>query len=351
MLWAHAVTKIKAAKRQLMNKRNSIILGLLFIILIVQIIVLAPKDAGLPPDPDELETKSAKPKGTETGGQMGEQLHLMGSKPEGKEWELWTDKAARLNEDDGWNIERVKVKFFADNGVLYTVTGKRGRVIPEKNFIRIEGDVVTRSSNGYILKTETIYYDSKARLLTSPTAVAMTGPKEEQGSELSRLQLTGADMLANLASNEIKINDKKKGRVHAKKEVKDHKIATITSDRAIFSGRSNMAHFSGDVVMDLDTMRITGPEAKFAYNATTGSLTSVDVEGGARVTDTDKFATSKSVSVQFVDDRVVFTGSPRVVQNGDELVGDEIIFEEGGKRVRVSNAKAQIDSNSLEKKN
>jgi lipopolysaccharide export system protein LptA len=55
------------------------------------------------------------------------------------------------------------------------------------------------------------------------------------------------------------------------------------------------------------------------------------------------------VDVYFKDDKVVFNGAPRVVQNGDELVGDQIVFLEGGKKVQVSNAKAQIDPRAMEK--
>ena len=73
------------------------------------------------------------------------------------------------------------------------------------------------------------------------------------------------------------------------------------------------------------------------------------ISGGTRVTDHDKLATSEKVMVHFDDDRYVFSGSPRVVQNGDELVGDEISFLNGGKQVKVSNARAKIDSEDVEK--
>ena len=335
-----------------MNKRNTIILGLLFIIIIVQIIVLSPKNVGLPPEPDDLEEQNPKPvKPTDSGGKVMRDFYLIQAKPEGREWELWAVKAAQPKDDERWSIEKVRTKFYAENGVIYTVTGQRGTVIPQQNYIRIEGDVITRSSNGYTFKTESVLYDSKARRLTSPQAVAMTGPKDVDGdprfAEKSRLVLTGENMVADMGSNEITIASQ----VRAKKGIKNGKIATLQSQRAVFSGKSNLAHFIGNVVMDMETMRITGPDARFTYDPKTGQLNSVNVQGGARVTDTDKFATSQSVSVEFKDDRVVFNGSPRVVQNGDELVGDEIIFLDGGKKVRVSNAKAQIDPNTMEKKN
>jgi LPS export ABC transporter protein LptC len=323
-----------------MNKRNGIILGLLFGIIVVEIVVLAPKELGLSPT-EEVAAPQPAPR-ENASGQVMQDVHLVEAKRGGKEWELWADKAVRPADNGEWTIEQVKVKFFAEGGVTYTVTGMKGNVVPNTNDIRIAGKVVTRSSNGYVFKTESVNYDSKSRMLKSPEAVEMSQENREEGG----LSLTGADMLANLANNEIKINRN----VRARRKVAEGKIATILSERAIFSGRSNLAQFFGNVAIDVDSMRVTGPEAKFAYDPKTQQFESVEVGGGIRVTDTDKFATSSSVSVNFKQDRVVFNGGPRVVQNGDELVGDEIVFLEGGRKVEVSNAKAQFDPRALEKK-
>jgi hypothetical protein len=117
----------------------------------------------------------------------------------------------------------------------------------------------------------------------------------------------------------------------------------------MLSGQSNSAEFFGSVSIDLDNMRITGPEARFLYDRTQAILESVLIAGGIRVTDSDKFATSGSLAVHFKDDRYVFKGSPRVVQSSDELIGDEIVFLEGGKKVQVINARAQLDPQSAER--
>lgn len=329
-----------------MNRRNSIILGMLFVILVVEILILAPKELGL--SPKEEATPAAQSPLEEGSGQVMRNVHSVESKPEGKEWELWADRAERAKEDAELMIEQVTVKFFASNGVVYTVTGNSGSVVPDKS-MRIKGQVVTRSSNGYVFKTETVFYDSRHGRLTSPDEIEMTGPADENGGPL---HLTGADMKAEFVTNEITINKN----VVAKKPVRDlskgvDRMVMIRSQRSVFSGHSNMAQFFGNVVMDVDTMQLTGPEAQFTYDPKSGALDSVEVGGGVRVTDNDKFATSDTVSVHFKQDRVVFNGAPRVVQNGDELVGDEIIFLDGGRKVQVRNAKAAIDPSSAEKSN
>lgn len=322
-----------------MSKRNSIILGMLFIILVVEIVIFAPKELGLSPEDDRAPTPSQQVAGEQPGGngQVMSDVYSIEAKGEAKEWELWADKAlGPRNNTDEWTIKNVRVKFYASNGVSYNVTGKTGHVVPMRNDIRIEGNVVTKSSNGYVFKTESAFYESGPRKLTSPNQVEMSGPPDKEGGPL---HLTGGELLANLNTNEININRS----VKARKTVKKDRVATIQSSRAEFSGRTNSAHFIGDVIMDVDTMRVTGPEAKFIYNTGTKALDAVDILGGVKVTDTDKYATSKMVNVNFRDDRTIFNGAPRVVQNGDELTGDQIVFLDGGRKVQVSNAKADFD--------
>lgn len=326
-----------------MYKRNSIILGLLFVILVVEIIIISPKDLGINVSTELAPLPKSKSDGVP--GQVAHDVHLVQSAAQGAEWELWAEKAFQPKELEQWTIEQVKVKLFGNNGVTYIVTGQRGEVVPDKSDIKIMGNVETHSSNGYVFKTQSAFYNSKARHLTSPEEVEMTGPSDKEGGQLF---LTGSELQADLGSNEISVNKNVKARRDISTKPGDNKVANIQSQRALFSGRTNQARFFGNVVIDVETMRITGPEASFTYDRKTEKVEAVTVSGGARLTDTDKFATAGTVTMQISKDQIEFRGSPRVMQNGDELVGDEITFLEGGKQVRVSNAKAQFDPKTME---
>lgn len=325
-----------------MAKRNGYIIGLLLVLLVVEIIILAPKEVGTAP-----ETSLPHPSDSPIGGKYSQKMdsvYSVEAGAEGKQWELWADKGLQAKDSAEWTIEKVKVKFYAKNGVTYVVTGKTGRVIPNKQGIRdlrILGDVSTRSSNGHIFKSEILIYDSQNKKLHSSSAVQMVSPPDKDGGQLV---LAGVEMIADLATNQISINHE----VKATKQIRNKRTVKIQSDRAVFSGLTKMAEFFGQVLLSVDSMTLTGPEAKFTYDAGMESLESVLVGGGVRVTDRDKIATSKSVSVRFKDETVVFTGAPRVIQNGDEMAGDIITFVNGGKKVVVSNAKAQIDSANYE---
>lgn len=326
-----------------MSRRNGIILGLLFGILIIEILVLAPKEIGsLENSPSEAidASQNAENESGRRSGQIMKDVHSIEAKKDGKEWELWAASAHQPNPNQVWTIERVKVKFYGADGVVYTVTGQEGQVSPNEKGIRdlkISGNVVTRSSNGYVFKSESVFYDSRKKQLTSPTEIEMRAPPDKDGG---RMTLTGMDMVADLETNEITVNKS----VKTTKELKDSKNLIISSDRAVFSGKTKMAHFLGNVVINYETMTLSGPEARFAYDSSGQALQSVFVTGGIRVTDTDKFAVSKSVNVDFIKDEVVFRGSPRVTQKGDQLTGEEIVFLKGGNIVQVKKARARIES-------
>jgi LPS export ABC transporter protein LptC/lipopolysaccharide transport protein LptA len=335
------------------NRRNLVISALLFLIIVIQLLVLMPRDIEVQ---DLRPAKVAKTiKGSKTGranqlskeipsGQVVRNAQMVEAKQDQKEIELWADRAVRPKDREEWTLDDVRVKFYATNGVTYTVTGKNGGVTTSTYAMWIKGNVITKSSNGYTFRSESVFYDPKIKRLSSPAKIEMDGPPDANGS---RLYLDGEDMVADLTTNQMNVNRKVRARrkVSAPKDSPggDQKTAQIQSNSAVFSGKSNLALFKGNVIIDVDTMRLTGPEARFSYDPGIQNLDSMVVSGGVKVTDSDKSATSGSVSVYFKDDRYVFKGSPRVVQQQDELIGDEIVFLHGGKQVQVINARAQVD--------
>ena len=129
-------------------------------------------------------------------------MHLIETQDGRKEWELESDKADRLKTSEIYKLETVKAIFFSENGVTFTVTGKHGTVEPSTKNLRVEGDVVTRSSNGYTFKTESMEYESKTHLLTAQNAVEMFGPKDADGHAL---HLTGIGMRASTETSEMEV--------------------------------------------------------------------------------------------------------------------------------------------------
>jgi len=332
------------------NRFVQIALGLGLLLLLIQVVLIAPgqirdssnresegNKAAMTPTPDLA-------KGNNSVDQSLKDMHMIETHEGQKEWELWATRAASIKANEVLELETVKAVFFSDNGVTFNVTGKQGSVQVKSKNMRVEGDVVIRSSNGYTFRTPSMDYDSKIRRIIADGRVEMVGPKDVQGHAL---KLSGVGMEAFLDKGSMEVLRD----VKAEKSLDQGRKALIKSHRSMFNAKDRSAKFNGDVVLDIDSMRITGPEAQFMYDAKKDFVKSVQFTGGARVSDQDKWATAQNVRVDFDTNRFVFRGNPRVVQNNDELRGEEIVFLDGGKRVQVQRARAKVDEKRLEKAN
>lgn len=323
------------------------LLSLLFLVFVAEIIIISPKDVD---DQAEVGAGAGDQEAQAVDNQRSavEQLmrgaHLVETRDGEKEWELWAESATAYKQKPLWSLVKVKTRIYGDDGVYFVVTGEEGAIDVKTKDMTIKGEVKIRSSNGYVFKTDEMTYHSQNRFLMAPLAVTMWGPRDDQGHSLF---LKGRSMEADMSSSQMRVNKEVKG----EKVFPKAKVLLIRSQQAIFSGKSNSARFVGDVVMDYETMRITGPEAIFEYAQKTDLVKSVQVVGGVRVSDRDKWATSQNMNVNFDLDRYVFRGSPRVVQNNDELLGEEIVFLDGGRKVEVFKAKAKVDDLRLERTN
>jgi len=329
------------------NRFVQIAISLAMLGLLVQIVLVAPsqirdsetKAALLPHAVTESDSEMEVGEGVD---QSMKSMHMIETQEGRKEWELSADRAKTVKGNEILHLANVKAIFFSDSGTTFTVTGEKGLVEVNSKNLHISGNVVTRSSNGYVFRTESMQYASKDRLLTAENRVEMTGPRDSKGENL---RLTGVGMRASLLESNMEILSD----VRAQKGLEHGRQATIRSHRSLFSGKNRTAKFLGNVVLDMDAMRITGPEAEFAYDSSRQLIKTANFTGGARVSDAQKWATAQNVDVDFEANRFVFRGSPRVVQGSDELRGQEIVFIDGGKRVQVKGARADMDQNRVNK--
>lgn len=334
------------------NRIIQVALTLALLVLLIQIVLIAPsqirdadnKAAVLPTNTATTAPLAGASNTSSEVDQSMKGMHMIETREGEKEWELWADQAISLKAKEVLELEKVRAVFFSDNGVTFTVTGSRGSVQVKSKNLRVEGDVVTRSSNGYLFSTPLIEYDSAARQLFAPERLEMLGPKDADGHSL---KLTGLGLKAFLEKSVMEVLRD----VKAEKTLAKGRKAFIKSQRSLFSGKDRTAKFLGEVVLDLDSMRITGPSAEFEWSEKNQSWQAVNFSGGARVSDADKWATAQNLNVNFEKNSFIFRGDPRVVQNNDELRGEEIIFYDGGKRVQVHRARAKVDEKRLEKAN
>lgn len=269
--------------------------------------------------PKELEAQTIK------------NFHIVDTKAQKKELDLWAIEAHKPMGSPEWKMEEVKAQFYSENAT-YTVTGKTGTVDEVKKTMVIEGNVKLTSTNGYIFYTEKLRYNPDTRKIVSDDKVSLEGPPEEKAG---RLYLEGVGLAVEMETNLMIMQSKVKGF----KTMSDNRVMNISSDRGEFSGKKKSAAFKNNVVIKVDQMLVRGNYAIFQYKE--GHLDTMFMDGGIHMQDQDKSGSSGEAIVYFTEDKYIFRKKPFVTQNDNELIGDEITIFNKGQRVQVKNAKIE----------
>ena len=310
------------------------IFGILVIFLFLEILVGFP----IPLESENHENPAPMKDFTQVQGgeQKMEGVHLVESRLGSRDWELFAE-AAEGNEGAGsWHLKNVRVLFYAEDKLDYTVTGETGLIDTRTKDMNISGNVKTLSANGYRFETKTLDYVSANRTLKSPSKVKMLGPPDTDGEAIT---LVGDRMEASLIDNLMKVFE----HVQAQKNLKAGKSFQIRSEAAEFSSKFKSARFFNQVTVQVDSMTMQGAEAQFQYDSQVDFVSSLLVRGGVKMIDADKYATSDSVKFDPVRNQFLLLGRPRVVQNNDEITGDKITFIDGGKKVKVENINGRLE--------
>lgn len=337
-----------------MAKFKNLIFAVLLVLLFVEVLIVFPKKLEHDDDAQvqarvELQEKRKKELAelgenapeNKSAGTLAEQrmggVHLVESQKGSRDWELFSEAAEGSQGSGNWKLKKVRVFFYNKEKVEFTATGDEGVIDSNSKDLSIKGNVITRSENGYVFKTPTISYAATKREIMSPEEVYMEGPRDKTGGGLI---VKGRSMQVLVDQSKMLIREK----VSATKAMNDGKRFDVVADGAEFSGKSNMARFLGTVRMNYDGMRLEGPEASFLYDRGTNLLSNISILGGVKVSDADKFATADVVNLDLLANKYVFKGRPKVIQNNDELSGEEIIFLDGGKKVKVERVRAKMDN-------
>lgn len=337
-----------------MGKFKNLIFIVLLVALFIEVLIVFPNklekeaaneksnpvaEASKSEEQTELDANGDPKQKSTVAEQKMKGVHLVESQKGLRDWELFSEAAEGSQEAGTWKVMKVRVLFYTKEKIEFTVTGDEGTIDYKTKDLNIKGHVTTRSANGYVFQTPSITYASSIRQIRSPQEVNMSGPKDSSGQGMT---LSGGRMTSYIDTTKMVIE----GGVRAKKPMSEGKVFAVSADAAEFNGRDNQAKFRGTVQMSYDKMKLEGPEATFLYQKGMDLLTSVSINGGVKVSDVDKFATSETVNLDLLANKYTFKGRPKVVQNADELSGEEIVFLDGGKRVRVEKVRAKMEKKS-----
>jgi len=268
-----------------------------------------------------------------------EGVHFVESKAGSRDWELFAASADGSEQSGEWTLKAVRVLFYSGNSVEYTLVGQTGRIDTLTKDLKITGDVRITSKNGYHFQTQTAHYTARTRLLESDSIVKMTAPVDAPGSVEKPLVLHGDQLRLTVGEEKMLIH----GHVHAEKILADSRHFGLSSDEVEASGHERNLHFRGHVESSVDALRMQSDEAAVQYDPRSSILQTISILGGVRMSDTNRYATANNIEFRPAENQFVLRGNPRVVQNNDEITGEEIVFLDGGRKVKVQKMKAKLE--------
>jgi LPS export ABC transporter protein LptC/lipopolysaccharide transport protein LptA len=312
--------------------KSSIVIYLIAVVVFFEIIVMAPQvleKENQDHVSEDLDLSYLAQENKNAVDQKMQGVHLVENSENEKGWELFANEATGTA-DGQWILKNVKVQFFNDNMSNYTVTGDLGEIEAKTKDMIIRGNVNTTSSNGYSFKTDTLRYIAKQKIMTSVDKVVMQGPADNSGSGF---HLTGEKFLVDMVKNKMSILDK----IVAKKKINSQHFI-LTSARADFSNSNQEATFVGNVKMNLGTLFVKAPMALFQYSGAKKMLEKIIMNDQVEFSDTDKKGFCKELEFYLIENKMTMRGQPKVVQGEDEINGHEIVFIDGGKKVKINQA-------------
>ena len=125
-----------------------------------------------------------------------EKVRFVEDKHGQKTWELEAKSIQHYQDQNLMVLEDVKVTVYLKEGRILVLTGNRGKVHQDSKDMELVGDVVLTSSDGYRLKTHSLSYHHRDKIVRSSDPVEIEG---------EQVRLTGKGMLVEMENKTFKI--------------------------------------------------------------------------------------------------------------------------------------------------
>jgi LPS export ABC transporter protein LptC len=122
-------------------------------------------------------------------------IHYVETKRKAKEWELWAKSGQHFLQEDYTTLNDLSVTFYAADGRMITLKGNKGSM-KEKKEIKVWGDVVITSSDGYRVATNSLLYERERQQITTPDPVMLDG---------KGVQVKGVGLVVDLNTKKVSI--------------------------------------------------------------------------------------------------------------------------------------------------
>ena len=123
----------------------------------------------------------------------------------------------------------------------------------------------------------------------------------------------------------------------------------ITSVSLVVDSRTNSALFEGSVVAKIDQLTIYSDSMKVIYSSTEKKVVEVNAIGNVRVHNEGKAIFSDEAKYISEEEKIVFTGDPKVAEGENIIIGTKITYFFNDDRAVVEDSRVILKNIKAEK--
>lgn len=113
-----------------------------------------------------------------------------------KEWELDAQSAQYFKKENKIVLQSIEVTFFSNEGKVYKLTAKHGELHTDSRDIKVSGEVVVLTDEGYRIQTNSFHYRAEERKIFTDDDVTLSS---------ERLVMSGKGMIVDLEKERLYI--------------------------------------------------------------------------------------------------------------------------------------------------
>jgi LPS export ABC transporter protein LptC len=143
---------------------------------------------------NSMRLKNLPPRGVDM--QLGSVHYEQTNEDAFKEWELNAQSAQYFKNENKIVLHRIALTFYSDDGKSYNLTAEQGELYTESMDIKVSGNVVVDTDEGYQVRTDSFKYNAQERKIVTDDKVTLISKE---------MVMTGKGMIVDLEEERLHI--------------------------------------------------------------------------------------------------------------------------------------------------
>ena len=272
--------------------------------------------------------KAAPPKLTEgTKAIIFKDVHYSGEKKGAVDWEIRAKIARKFIDTPSLEMEVIDGEYKPKPGVIVLFKGSKGMMDTDKEQGNMT-DVDIIYKDEYRLRTKYMDFDFKKGFTHTDAPVEIGGTK---------LNLKGIGLSADTNAQTVKIERNVTGFIEGGKGRYD-----FESESFLYLLKESVYILEGKVMMKGKDMDLFCDKL-YVYSKE-NEMERVDAIGQVRLLSKGTIAKSDKAVYHFTEEKVIMTGSPKVVKDKVEMEGESIVYDVTQGKFSVNRPKVRIEN-------